>query len=88
MKECRTPSGEYFLEIGFDFKIALYSAPTWSSSTAVTHTCKPVIRALGRLRQDCFKFKASLGYVVRPCLKNKTKYVFHVFSSDTSKPIL
>jgi hypothetical protein len=36
--------------------------------------------ALGRLRQEDQKFKASVGYTVRPCLENKqtdgqTKYV-------------
>jgi hypothetical protein len=31
----------------------------------------PVISALGRLRQEDCKFKANLGYIVRPCLKTK-----------------
>jgi hypothetical protein len=30
----------------------------------------PVIPALGRLRQEDLKFKASLVYIVKPCLKN------------------
>jgi hypothetical protein len=30
--------------------------------------------ALGRLRQEDCKFKASLGCIVRPCLKNKTNF--------------
>lgn len=33
-------------------------------------SCIPEISALGRLRQEICKFKASLGYVVRP--QNKT----------------
>jgi hypothetical protein len=35
----------------------------------------PVISTLGRKRQEDHKFKASLGYVVEPCLKkpNQTK---------------
>jgi hypothetical protein len=35
----------------------------------VVHT--HVIPAVGRLRQEDHKFKASLGYVMRLCLKNK-----------------
>jgi hypothetical protein len=33
----------------------------------------PVIPVLCRLRQDDLKFKASLGYVDRTCLKKKRK---------------
>jgi hypothetical protein len=33
-----------------------------------------IIPALGKLRQNC-KFKASLGYIVRPYLKNKTNKI-------------
>jgi hypothetical protein len=32
-----------------------------------------LIPVLGRLRQENGKFKASLGYTVRPCLKNNKK---------------
>jgi hypothetical protein len=32
-----------------------------------------VIPALGRLRQEDYKFKTSLGDIARPYIKNKTK---------------
>jgi hypothetical protein len=34
---------------------------------------KPVISALGMLKQESHKFKVSLGYMVRPCLKQSQK---------------
>jgi hypothetical protein len=35
----------------------------------------PEISALGRPRQKDFKFKGSLGYVVRACLKKITQAI-------------
>jgi hypothetical protein len=32
----------------------------------------PIIPALGKLRQEDHELQASLGYLVRPCLKTKT----------------
>lgn len=32
-----------------------------------------VVSAMGRLRQGIFKFKASLGNLVKPCLEIKSK---------------
>jgi hypothetical protein len=35
----------------------------------------PLIHEFGRQKQENCKFKASLGYIVRPCLKKgKRKY--------------
>jgi hypothetical protein len=36
----------------------------------------PAFPEFGRLRQEDCKFKASLGYKVRPYLKNKKKFTF------------
>jgi hypothetical protein len=33
--------------------------------------CTPVIPAFRNLRQEDCKFKASLGYIERPCLKKQ-----------------
>jgi hypothetical protein len=32
-----------------------------------------IIPTLGRLSQEHWRFEASLGYMIRPCLKSKTK---------------
>jgi hypothetical protein len=42
--------------------------------------CMPVIPALGRQRQEDLEFKASLGYIVRLCLKKQkqTKKVYKI----------
>jgi hypothetical protein len=37
----------------------------------------PVIPAFERLKQENCKFKAKLGYVVRPCVKAKQKTQNH-----------
>jgi hypothetical protein len=35
--------------------------------------CRPVSPGLEKLRQKSLKFKASLGYIVRLCLKKQMK---------------
>jgi hypothetical protein len=35
----------------------------------------PVIPALGRLRQEDYKFQVGLGYIVRSCLKKKIRKI-------------
>jgi ubiquinone/menaquinone biosynthesis C-methylase UbiE len=35
--------------------------------------CMSIIPTLGRLRQEDYKFKAGLGYIVRPFLNKHTK---------------
>jgi hypothetical protein len=39
----------------------------------------PTILALRRLRQEGLKFKASLGYITRPCLKKEVHFMFSIF---------
>jgi hypothetical protein len=34
---------------------------------------RPVISAFGMLRQEDYQFKASLDFIVRPCLKKKKR---------------
>jgi hypothetical protein len=43
-----------------------------------------IIPALQRLRQEDREFKASQGFIARPCLKTSKKYKPH--SIKTSKP--
>jgi hypothetical protein len=43
--------------------------------------CAPGIPALGRLKQEDCKFKASLSYITRPCLKKKIIHSFRELES-------
>jgi hypothetical protein len=45
---------------------------------------------LGRMRQEDHEFEASLGYTVKPCLKNARKCIkpFHVLVSQLSYTIV
>lgn len=54
------------------------SYPHWPNWYAVLinmicSNISKLFQLIGRLRQDDFKFKANLGNVVRPCLKNEIK---------------
>jgi hypothetical protein len=40
----------------------------------VVHRYTPVLPPLGRLSQKDLKFKDSLGYIARPCLKRKKHF--------------
>lgn len=44
--------------------------------SVVVYTCNPSIQ---RLRQEDSKFKASLSYVVRTCLKNRSRGALIVY---------
>jgi hypothetical protein len=41
--------------------------------------CTPIVPVLERLRQEDFKFKASLGYIATLSQNKQTKKVVHLF---------
>jgi hypothetical protein len=49
---------------------------------SVVHT---VISALGRWKQEGWEFKASVGYIARPCLKKKKKMQDHTYDIFNTK---
>jgi hypothetical protein len=43
----------------------------------------PIITALGKLRQEDHKFKDSLSYIGKPCLKNTPKTLRRLKQEDS-----
>jgi hypothetical protein len=48
----------------------------------------PIIAALGSLRQEGGEFKASLGYIARPCFKKKSHLFLLLFGVLAIKPTI
>jgi hypothetical protein len=64
--QTRTPAGIHT----HTHTLAHTLAPTMEYHLSQLWWCRPVITACGRIKQEEIESKDSMGYKVRPCLKN------------------